>query len=116
MLRKALVLALVSATACGPATTYFGHQPGEPWGVAIIDSEPPFFPQWLDLPAGSTVSWWNQTSSPAVVHSGTPKQPTTAFVFWIAPESRASYTFTRSGTFEFFLTGRPNQTGRAIIR
>ena len=110
-----LVLAVIAA-ACPPERVYFGHRPGEPWGIAVLDDSPAFLPLWLDLPAGSTVIWWNQAARPAIVHSGTAEHPTPAFVFWIAPASRVSYTFVRPGTYEFFSTFRPDQPGRAVIR
>jgi plastocyanin len=111
----ATLAAAIVVAACAPGPAYFGHSPGEPWGVAVLDDQS-FMPLWLDLPAGSTVTWWNQGSSAAVVHSGTPAHPTPLFVFWLPPGSRAAYTFTRPGTFEFFSPGRRNQTGQAIIR
>ena len=112
--RLAILLAFLASTACtGP--TYFGHSPGEDWGVSV-DEGVPFFPAWLDVGVGATVKWTNYGPASAVLRSGTPTHPTPVFSAWIAPNASFRYTFTRTGTFEFFLKDDPDTQGRVTIR
>ena len=112
--RLAILLAFLASTACtGP--TYFGHSPGEDWGVSV-DEGVPFFPAWLDVGVGATVKWTNYGRASAVLRSGTPTHPTPVFSAWIAPNASFRHTFTRTGTFEFFLKDHPDTQGRVTIR
>ena len=111
--RLAILLAFVASGACVP--TYFGHSPGEDWVVSVHEGDP-FFPTWVDVGVGATVKWTNYGSGPEVVRSGTPTHPTPVFSAWIAPNASFRYTFTRTGTFEFFLKDHPDIQGRVTIR
>ena len=112
--RLAILLAFVASVACG-GPTYFGHAPGEDWGVSVHDADP-FSPTWVDVGVGATVRWTNYGLAPEVLRSGTPTHPTPVFSAWIAPNASFAYTFTRTGTFEFFLQEHPDIQGRVTIR
>jgi len=114
VLRPAVLLAFVASVACG-GPTYFGHSPGEDWGVSVHEGDP-FFPVWVDVGVGATVKWTNYGGAPQVLRSGTPSHPTPVFNAWIAASLSFRYTFTRTGTFEFFLQGHPDVQGRVTIR
>src|SRR6266550_177737 len=92
-----------------------GIRPGEDWVVSVHEGDP-FFPTWVDVGVGATVKWTNYGSGPEVVRSGTPTHPTPVFSAWIAPNASFRYTFTRTGTFEFFLKDHPDIQGRVTIR
>jgi hypothetical protein len=98
MRKLALCLVLVT-TACGTGGTYFGHQPGEPMGVTIMD-------------AATT----NYSTSPQIMRSGTPEHPTPIFNAWLEPGKTFSHTFASSGTFEFFSGFQPSMHGRVTVR
>jgi len=114
MRKLALCLVLVT-TACGTGGTYFGHQPGEPMGVSIMDAAT-VFPEWVDVRTGSTVVWTNYSTSPQIVRSGTPEHPTPIFNAWLESGKTFSHTFARSGTFEFFSGFQPSMRGRVTVR
>jgi plastocyanin len=112
--RLVILLAFLSSIACA-RPTYFGHAPGDDWGVSVHGADP-FFPAWIDVGVGATVRWTNYGSTPQILHSGTPAQPTPVFVAWIAPGASFSYTFSLGGSFEFFLRGHPEVQGKVTIR
>jgi plastocyanin len=114
VLRIAILLAFVASAACG-GPTYFGHRPGDDWGVSIHDADP-FFPTWVDVGVGSTVNWTNYGAASQVLRSGTPAHPTPVFSASIPPNLSFRYTFTQTGTFEFFLQSHPEVRGRVTIR
>jgi len=112
--RLVILLVFLGSIACtGP--TYFGHAPGEDWGVSLHDSDP-VFPAWIDVGTGATVRWTNYGSAPQILRSGTPERPRPFFTAWIPPDASFSYTFTRTGTFEFFLQAHPEVQGKVTIR
>jgi plastocyanin len=108
------LLAFVASIACG-GPTYFGHGLGEDSGVSIHDGDP-FFPAWVDVGVGSTVNWTNYGIAAQVLRSGTPAHPTPIFTGSIRPKLSFRYTFTQTGTFEFFSKDHPEVQGRATIR
>lgn len=114
MLRLAILLAFLASVACG-GPTYFGHRPGEDWEVSIHGANA-FFPAWVDVGIGATVKWTNYGDAPQVLRSGTPSHPTPVFNAWIASNASFRYTFTQTGTFEFFLRDHPDVRGRVTIR
>jgi plastocyanin len=114
VLRVAISLALVASVACG-GPSYFGHAPGEDWGVSIRDGDP-FFPTSVDVGVGSTVNWTNYGIAAQVLRSGTPAHPTPLISASIPPKHSFRYTFTQTGTFEFFLQDHPDIQGRVTIR
>jgi len=114
VLRFAILLAFVAAVACG-GPTYFGHRPGEDWGVSIHEADP-FFPAWVDVGVGATVEWTNYGGAPQVLRSGTPAHPTPVFSASILPSLSFRYTFNQTGRFEFFLQDHPDVQGRVTIR
>ena len=79
-------------------------------------AENPFFPAWVDVGVGATVKWTNYGDAPQVLRSGTPAHPTPVFTASILPNVSFRYTFTQTGTFEFFLQDHPDVQGRVTIR
>src|SRR5206468_6804824 len=62
--RLVILLVFLGSIACtGP--TYFGHAPGEDWGVSLHDSDP-VFPAWIDVGTGATVRWTDYGSAPQI--------------------------------------------------
>lgn len=102
------------STACA-GLTYFGHSPEEDWAVSVHEGDP-FFPAWINVGVGATVKWTSYGSRAQVVRTGTPTHPTPVFSAWIATNASFRYSFTRSGTFEFFLQEHPDIRRRVTIR
>ena len=114
MLRAAVLLAFVASLACG-GPTYFGHAPGDDWGVSINEGDG-FLPDWVDVSVGATVVWRNYADSTQVLRSGTPSHPTSLINASIPPKLSFRYSFTQAGTFEFFLQDHPDVQGKVTIR
>jgi plastocyanin len=93
---------------------YFGRRPGDPFVVVIQDSGP-FSPASLDVPLGSVVIWENQGGATEIIRSGPAYAPTAVFNARIAPGGRFTYTFARSGTFDFF-EQQSRREGKVVVR
>lgn len=86
-------------------------------GAAFEDSLFHYYPEDIAIPAGTTISWFNDDpGQPHTVTSGIPEDPSNIFNSGVMPYgSFFQYTFDEPGTFDYHCIIHPWRTGSVTV-
>ena len=108
----AAVILLLSAVAAAPAT-----QPGaatQSSAVTVSIDNFNFTPKVLTVAPGTTVTWVNHDDVP---HTATAKGKSHAFDSSpLDTDEKFSFTFTTTGTYDYYCKVHPHMTGTIIVK
>ena len=116
-IKWAFGLAAVLATAFvminGTRLVLAGGPPGDPASNAAVKIDNfSFGPTTITIPAGSTVTWTNNDDVPHVVASDDNVFKSKA----LDTDDRFSFTFTKSGTYNYYCAIHPKMTAKIIVQ
>ncbi len=108
---KKIIASIIAATA---AMLFAADRPADanskPNTVKIDNFN--FMPQTLTVHPGTTVTWINQDDVPHTVTSTEKKFKSRA----LDTDDRFSFTFTATGTYNYFCSVHPHMTGKIIVQ
>ena len=111
------ITAACSSTAAPAATTAPAATPAPAAAASVnIDVQGFKFPPNMDVAKGTTVTWTNKDSVGHTVTSGTRPNKDGKFDGQLAAGSTFSFTFTDSGTYQYFCTVHSSMNGTITVK
>ena len=110
-----LVTALLTVS-CMPETQTEASGPPEGTGEANVTMQGlAYQPAELSISSGTTVTWTNEDNVGHTVTAGTRGSPTGQFDENVPAGESFSYTFTESGTYDYYCSIHPGMDGTMIV-
>ena len=105
-----LLCVLAPGCASQPATS------PAPAAVQVSIKGFAFTPNQPSLTRGTTITWTNDDGTTHTVTSGVPGTPSGKFDQRVEPGKTFSFTFTETGTYEFFCNIHNSMRGTATVK
>lgn len=89
-----------------------GTPPATPSTIEVAIEGFAFKPAEINIPAGSTITWYNEDSA---THTVTARDKTFDSGS-LSRQGTFSYTFDKNNTFEYYCQFHPSMTGKVIVK